>query len=97
MLHELLHRPNQYYTINRRYATSVIMLVTYGYRVSSFNDPLITRIFGVLHHLSIMMALGAFAVETIPGLAKLPQWMFGNWRTWGEKAFAYDSKIYLEL
>ncbi|SPO07779.1 related to O-methylsterigmatocystin oxidoreductase [Cephalotrichum gorgonifer] len=97
VLHDLLNRPDQYYTINRRYATSVIMLVTYGYRVPSFEDPLITKIFSVLEHLSIMMAPGHFAVETIPGLAKLPQWLFGNWRSWGEMAFSHDSKIYLDL
>ncbi|KAJ3540330.1 hypothetical protein NM208_g5116 [Fusarium decemcellulare] len=97
VLNDLLARPDQYYTINRRYSTSVIMLVAYGYRVPSFEDPLITKIFSVLENLSIMMAPGAFAVETIPGLAKLPQWMFGNWRSWGQKAFAHDSKIYLEL
>lgn len=97
VLHDLLNRPDQYYTINRRFSTSVIMLATYGYRVPSFEDPFIAKIFSVLEHLSIMMAPGAFAVETIPGLAKLPQWMFGNWRTWGEKTFAHDSKIYLDL
>lgn len=97
VLHDLLRRPEEFYTINRRYATSVIMLVTYGYRVPSFEDPLITKIFSVMGNLSTMMAPGAFAVETIPGLAKLPQWMFGNWYTWGKKAFEHDSKIYLEL
>ncbi|KAH7247143.1 hypothetical protein NW759_007910 [Fusarium solani] len=97
VLHDLLTRPDQFYTINRRYSTSVIMLVAYGYRVPSFEDPLITKIFSVLENLSIMMAPGAFAVETLPGLAKLPQFLFGNWRSWGEKAFAHDSKIYLEL
>ncbi|KAJ2901609.1 hypothetical protein MKZ38_001629 [Zalerion maritima] len=97
VLNDLLNQPDQYYTINRRYSTSVIMLVTYGYRIPSFEDPLITKIFSVLENLSIMSAPGAFVVETLPGLAQLPQWIFGNWRTWGKKAFAHDSKIYLEL
>lgn len=97
VLYDLLNRPDQFYTINRRYATSVIMLVTYGYRVPSFENPLITKVFSVLENLSIISAPGALAVETLPGLAKLPQWMLGNWRSWGEKAFAQDSKIYLEL
>ncbi|KAH7118607.1 cytochrome P450 [Dactylonectria estremocensis] len=97
VLHDLLTQPDQYYTINRRYSTSVIMLVAYGYRVPSFENPLITKIFSVLENLSIMMAPGAFAVESFPGLAKLPQRLFGNWRSWGENAFAHDSKIYLEL
>ncbi|ETS80084.1 hypothetical protein PFICI_07613 [Pestalotiopsis fici W106-1] len=97
VLWDLLERPDQFYMINRRYSTSVIMSVAYGHRIPSFEDPLITKIFSVLEHLSIMMAPGAFAVETFPTLAHLPEWMFGNWRTWGKNAFAHDSKIYLDL
>ncbi|KAF5519594.1 Cytochrome P450 monooxygenase atE [Colletotrichum aenigma] len=97
LLQDLLNQPDQYYTINRRYSTSVILLATYGYRIPSFQDPLITKIFTVLEHLSVMMAPGAFAVEVLPALARLPERFFGNWRTWGRNAFAHDSKVYLEL
>ncbi|KAM0328710.1 hypothetical protein ACHAQA_005123 [Verticillium albo-atrum] len=97
VLNDLLNQPDQFYTINRRYSTSIIMLVTYGHRIPDFADPMITEIFSVLEHLSVMMAPGAFAVETLPALAKLPQWMAGNWRSWGEKVFAHDSKVYLSF
>ncbi|KAI3550420.1 hypothetical protein CABS03_05597 [Colletotrichum abscissum] len=97
VLHDLLDQPDEFYTINRRYSTSVIMLATYGYRIPSFQDPIISKIFSVLENLSIMMAAGAFAVESLPGLANLPEFLLGNWRTWGKKAFAHDSKIWLEL
>ncbi|KAF4890444.1 Cytochrome P450 monooxygenase atE [Colletotrichum fructicola] len=97
LLQDLLNKPDQFYTINRRYSTSVILLATYGYRIPSFQDPLITKIFTVLEHLSVMMAPGAFAVEVLPALARLPERFFGNWRTWGRNAFAHDSKVYLEL
>lgn len=96
-LRELLDQPEQFYTISRRYSTSVIMLVAYGVRVPSFKDPIIAKIFSVLEHLSLMMAPGAFAVETLPTLARLPEWMVGNWCTWGKRAFEHDSKIYLDL
>ncbi|KAB5563486.1 cytochrome P450 [Coniochaeta sp. 2T2.1] len=97
VLKELLDQPDQFYTINRRYSTSVIMLVAYGVRVPSFTDPIITKIFGVLEHLSVMMAPGHFAVETFPALAALPEWLVGNWHTWAKNAFAHDSKVYLDL
>ncbi|KAL1903733.1 hypothetical protein Sste5344_010570 [Sporothrix stenoceras] len=97
VLNDLLTQPDEYYTINRRYSTSVIMLVAYGHRIPSFADPMITRIFSVLEHLSLMSAPGAWVVETLPALAKLPQWMVGSWRKWGEKVFAHDSKIYLDF
>lgn len=96
-LRELLDQPDQFYTISRRYSTSVIMLVAYGRRVPSFKDPIITKIFSVLEHLSFMMAPGYFAVETFPALAKLPEFLVGNWYTWGREAFEHDSKIYLDL
>ncbi|KAJ9132445.1 Cytochrome P450 [Pleurostoma richardsiae] len=97
VLKDLLEQPEHFYTINRRYSASVIMLVTYGYRIPSFEDPLITKIYGVLEHLSVMMAPGAFAVESFPSLAYLPGWLFGNWYSFGKKVFEYDSKVYLEL
>lgn len=97
VLQQLLDQPSEFYSINRRYSTSVIMLVAYGYRVPSFTDPIIAKIFSVLENLSIMMAPGAFAVETFPALAVLPEFLVGNWYSWGKKAFAHDSAIYLEL
>ncbi|KPM40116.1 hypothetical protein AK830_g6438 [Neonectria ditissima] len=97
VLQDLLDQPDQFYTIVRRYSASVIMLVAYGYRIPSFEDPLITKIYSVLENLSVMMAPGAFAVESFPALAALPGWLFGNWRSWGEKVFAHDSKVYLEF
>lgn len=97
VLHDLVTSPEEFYTINRRYSASVIMRVAYGYRIPSFKDPLITKIYEVLEHLSIMMAPGAFAVESFPALAALPDWMLGSWRTWGKKVFASDSKVYMDL
>ncbi|KAJ9161964.1 Cytochrome P450 [Coniochaeta hoffmannii] len=97
VLQQLLDQPDQFYTINRRYSTSVIMLVAYGRRVPSFKDPMITKIFAVMENLSVIMAPGAFLVETFPALAKLPEFLVGNWYTWGKKTFEHDSKIYLDL
>ncbi|KAJ5677051.1 cytochrome P450 [Penicillium maclennaniae] len=72
VLQNLLDQPDNFYTINRRYSTSVIMLVAYGIRVPTFKDPIITKIFSVMENLSVIMAPGAFLVETFPALAKLP-------------------------
>ncbi|KXJ87807.1 cytochrome P450 [Microdochium bolleyi] len=97
VLHDLLEQPDRFVTINRRYTTSVIMLVTYGYRIPSFADPLITKIFTVLEHAGTIMAPGAFAVESFPSLTVLPEFLLGNWYSWGKKVFAHDSKVYLDL
>jgi cytochrome P450 len=97
LLKELMESPDDFVSINRRYSASVIMLVTYGYRIPSWNDPLIKRIYGVLERFTEITAPGAYAIESFPSLACLPQWLLGNWRTHGQKIFEQDSKVYLDL
>lgn len=97
LLNELLDSPDEFLSINRRYSASVIMLVTYGYRIPSWDDPLIKRIYSVLERFTEMTAPGAHAIESFPALSFLPQWMLGNWRTYGEKIFKQDSAVYLDL
>ncbi|KAH9880072.1 hypothetical protein J1614_002098, partial [Plenodomus biglobosus] len=97
LLKELLESPDEFLSINRRYSASVIMLVTYGYRIPSWDDPLIKRIYGVLERFGEMTAPGAYAIESFPSLSWLPQRLLGNWRTHGEEIFAQDSAVYLDL
>lgn len=87
VLQDLLNEPDQFYSINRRYSASVIMLVAYGYRIPSWNDPLIKKIYTVLDNLTEMTAPGAHAVDSFPSLAYLPQWMLGNWRSYAQHVF----------
>lgn len=97
VLRDLLDQPDQFYTINRRYSASVIMLVTYGYRIPSFEDPLIKKIYTVLDNLTKMTAPGAHAVDSFPWLAALPEILLGNWYTHGKKIFEHDSKVYMDM
>ena len=97
VLRDLLDAPQNYYDINRRYSTSVIMLVAYGYRVPTFDDPLIKKIYTVLDHLTEMTAPGAFAVESFPSLAVLPEFLLGGWYSKGKRYFKHDSKVYMDL
>ncbi|KUJ13355.1 cytochrome P450 [Mollisia scopiformis] len=97
LLVDLLDTPERFYEHNRRYSASVIMLVTYGYRLSDWEDPLIKDIYAVLDNLTEMTAPGAHAVDSFPSLAFLPQFLLGNWRTFGKKVSEHDSKIYMKL
>ncbi|OAL42552.1 cytochrome P450 [Pyrenochaeta sp. DS3sAY3a] len=97
VLRDLIQSPTDFYLINRRYSSSVIMLVTYGYRVPHFEHPLIKKIYTVLDNLTEMTAPGAHAVDSFPSLAMLPQWMLGNWRSFGKRVFEHDNKIYMDL
>ena len=97
LLKQLMQDPNDFMSINRRYSASVIMLVTYGYRIPSWDDPLIKRIYDLLERFTRNTAPGAWAIDSFPALASLPQWLFGNWRTHGQKLHEQDSKVYLDL
>lgn len=54
LLTEFLDCPSSFYLQNRRYSASVIMLVTYGYRIPSFEDPLIKKIYDVIDNFTEM-------------------------------------------
>lgn len=71
------------------------MYVTYGYRLPYWTHPLVKKIYS--DNVTEMTAPGAHAVDTFPSLKHLPQWLLGNWRTFGQRVFDHDSKIYLEL
>lgn len=97
VLRDLIQHPKDFYLINRRYSASVIMLVTYGYRVPSFEHPLIKKIYTCLDNLTDITAPGAYMVDSFPSLAVLPQWMLGNWRTFANNLFKQDSAVYMAL
>lgn len=94
---EFLNTPERFYEHNRRYSSSVIMLLTYGYRLPKWDHPLVKGIYTVLDNLTEMTAPGAHAVDSFPSLANLPQWLLGNWRSHAEKVFEHDSKVYMDL
>ncbi|EXJ86782.1 hypothetical protein A1O3_03736 [Capronia epimyces CBS 606.96] len=94
---DLIESPERFYEHNRRYSSSVIMLVTYGYRLPTWQHPLVKKIYDILDNLTEMTAPGAHAVDSFPSLAAWPQFLLGNWRTSAERVFEHDSKVYLEL
>ncbi|KAJ4211748.1 hypothetical protein NW759_012347 [Fusarium solani] len=97
VLRDLVQSPQMFYTINRHYSSSVIMLVTYGYRIPSFEDPMIKKIYTVLDNVTNMTALGAYVVDSFPSLSAVPEFLLGNWRSKGKKIFEHDSKVYLDM
>lgn len=97
LMRELLEDPKNFYEHNRRYSSSVIMTVTYGFRLPTWKHPLVAKIFSVLDNLTEMTAPGAHAVDSFPSLAKLPQTLLGNWRKQAQAYFEHDSAVYLDL
>lgn len=97
LLYDLLHDPEHYYDHNRRYSASVIVTVTYGHRIPSWDSPLAKKIYSVLDNMQIFATPGAFLVDTFPSLRYFPQRFFGNWRSFGRKCHEHDAPIYLGL
>ncbi|KAF1977253.1 cytochrome P450 [Bimuria novae-zelandiae CBS 107.79] len=97
LLTEFLNDPGNFYMMMRRYSASVIMLVTYGYRIPTWEDPLIKKIYTVLENFTAMTAPGAYAIDSFPSLTFLPERLMGNWKTAGRKAFEHDSRVYMDL
>ncbi|KAL4940598.1 hypothetical protein BDV06DRAFT_213320 [Aspergillus oleicola] len=99
VLFELLHAKDdwEFYDINRRYSSSVIITITYGHRIADWQDPLYKKIYTLLEHFTAMAEPGRWLVDTFPSLAALPSWMVQNWWAIGRKWHAYDSKVYLDL
>jgi len=97
MMNDFLDTPERFYQHNRRYSASVIMLVTYGHRLPTWEDPLMKKIYTVLDNLTEMTAPGAHAVDSFPSLSGLPQFILGNWRTFAKRVYEHDSKVYLDL
>jgi cytochrome P450 len=54
LLNEFLESPMDFYLQNRRYSASVIMLITYGYRIPSWEDPLIKKIYDIIDNFTEM-------------------------------------------
>ncbi|KAK5045107.1 hypothetical protein LTR84_010255 [Exophiala bonariae] len=97
LMFDLLRDPEHFYDHNRRYSASVILTVAYGQRMADWDNPLVKKIYSVVNNLQQFSAPGAFLVDTFPSVRHFPQWLFGNWRKFGEQCFAHDSVVYLKL
>jgi len=97
LLFDLLHDPVHFYDHNRRYSASVIISITYGHRIASWDSPLAKKIYAVVNNLQNFSSPGMWMVDSFPSVQNLPQMFFGNWRDFGRKCFEHDSPIYLGL
>lgn len=96
-MYDIMNNPAEFYKHNQRYSASVIMTIAYGIRVPTFDSPIAKDIYIVLDNLTNMTAPGAHAVDSMPSLRYLPQWLLGNWRTRGRRYFEHDSSVYLSM
>ncbi|TKY86331.1 hypothetical protein EX895_005156 [Sporisorium graminicola] len=71
MLH-LGRTPERFQQVFKRYAASVIMQVTYDYRIDSLEDPLIRQVEECLTKLALWIRPGASVLDRYPALLWLP-------------------------
>lgn len=68
LMAEILDEPDRFYDYNRRHSSSVIIRITYGFRLQSWDHPLIKKIYSVLNDVTVFTAPGAHAVDSFPSL-----------------------------
>ncbi|TFK51547.1 putative cytochrome P450 [Heliocybe sulcata] len=73
--YDLLHNADDYVLHFERYAASVVSIIGYGRRISTFKDPIIPEVIAVMHRAADLNVPGKkfpMLMETFPILAKFP-------------------------
>ncbi|KAG2152670.1 cytochrome P450 [Suillus bovinus] len=76
-LKRVLMKPDQLEKHVRHTAGAIILRISYGYEVKESNDPFVDIADRALEQFSLATAHGAFMVDMIPLLAKVPEWFPG--------------------
>ncbi|KAG8912689.1 hypothetical protein FRC00_003985 [Tulasnella sp. 408] len=96
-MHDLLTRPNDFYTSARRYSSSVIMSVLFGQRSPRFNTPATKDFFHVQHLWERALEPGAHPpVDLFPILQKVPE-RFAAWKRLCTEVRRLQRKLYFGL
>ena len=75
---DLLKTPDDFVAHFERWATSVVSIVAFGRRMSKVDDPMITEVISLMHNAAEMAVIAKDfprLMETLPWLAKFPNWM----------------------
>ncbi|KAG0702309.1 cytochrome P450 [Suillus ampliporus] len=76
-LKRVLAKPDQLQAHIRHTAGAIILRISHGYEVKENNDPFIDLADRAVDQFSRSTATGAFMVDIIPSLAKVPEWLPG--------------------
>ncbi|KAG2056881.1 cytochrome P450 [Suillus hirtellus] len=76
-LKRMFAKPEQLLAHIRHTAGAIILRISYGYEVKENNDPLIDVADRAMDQLSRSTDTGAFMVDIMPWLAKVPEWFPG--------------------
>ncbi|KAG1781056.1 cytochrome P450 [Suillus placidus] len=76
-LKRVFAKPEQLQSHIRHTAGAIILRISHGYEVKENNDPFIDLADRAMDQFSRSTAIGAFMVDIIPSLAKVPEWFPG--------------------
>ncbi|KAG1748839.1 cytochrome P450 [Suillus paluster] len=76
-LKRVLANPDQLQTHVRHTAGAIILRISHGYEVKENNDPFVDLADRAMDYFSRTTAPGAFMVDIVPSLAKVPEWFPG--------------------
>ncbi|KAG0702315.1 cytochrome P450 [Suillus ampliporus] len=76
-LKRVLANPDQLQAHVRHTAGAIILRISHGYEVKENNDPFVDLADRALDYFSWSTAPGAFMVDIVPSLAKVPEWFPG--------------------
>lgn len=74
LLEDLVLRPQDYERLFMRYSAGLVFRTGFG-KVLGENDPLLDRIFTLVHHVERVASPGAYLVDTFPWMQYLPDFM----------------------
>jgi len=75
MVLDMIRTPEKYEKHLDRYSTSVVVLVDYGRRVDTPEDPLVKNVLTAMQHAAMLNVPGKFLAETFPILSKVPAFL----------------------
>ncbi|KDQ51281.1 hypothetical protein JAAARDRAFT_706542 [Jaapia argillacea MUCL 33604] len=83
-----------WFSLIRRYTTSIVMTIVYGKRVSKINDnPYLHKIYDVLANFTTVGQPGNYLADAFPILRKLPDWL-APWRVEGRKMHEWEMELW---
>ncbi|KAH8900452.1 putative cytochrome P450 [Thozetella sp. PMI_491] len=94
MLREL-HNSNDFVPALHRYAASVMFSLVYGFRIETLNDPAMLAAHEIQKNFTTSMKQGYWAVDAIPALRHLPEWM-APFKQKARRWYEFESRRHLE-
>ncbi|KAG2148111.1 cytochrome P450 [Suillus clintonianus] len=76
-LKRMFETPDQLQEQLRHTAGAIILRISHGYEVKESNDPFVDLADRAMDQFSRLTAPGAFMVDIVPSLAKVPEWLPG--------------------